>query len=142
VKANKSKVDKGKGKATQQDDKDDGEKDEEEDTDDGDNKDEDDGKDEEDENEKQNDHIDDAADKGEGQMIYRRTRSRSRATQEEAKLAQKKLEGVASRSIKKIKSGPIRISKATQKVIIDLTGDVCLSTCLTLSYSNLNHPGT
>lgn len=61
--------------------------------------------------------------KGELQ-IYRRTRSRSRALEEEKKAEHKNLAAIAGRSVKKGHSSSMRMAKSIQKVIIDLTGDV------------------
>jgi hypothetical protein len=60
-------------------------------------------------------------------MIYKRTRSHSRAAEEEEKSAQKNLQDMASRSTKK--SRPlVHVKQTPQKVIIDLTGEVSLLT--------------
>lgn len=69
-----------------------------------------------------------SSDEGENQegmgdlMIYKRTRSHSRALEDERKAVHKNLSEMAGRSVKK--SHAMRIAKGVQKVIIDLTGDV------------------
>jgi hypothetical protein len=57
--------------------------------------------------------------------IFERTRSHSRAHEEEKKSAQKNLLAVAGRSVKKTRV-PLGDGNTSHKVIIDLTGDVRL----------------